>query len=465
MGEERVTTVVEPPRPKSPPRYPDLCGRRRLQLELQILNREIDFLKNHSCLIEIKFCRTNYSLLKEFIQFQEVVKKRRRVIDHAAFFGGSDQSCAYACHVFAALASACPSAKGQVAWIALAAYAPMSHAARQAANHVDLTAAHAANLIAHPVARSVVRAANLIAHHVAQSAVRAANQPAAASRSRHAVNPSAAAATQIAAPAASQAVPVATSAADANNAGHVPATAATASQAAAVAMHSAAAVQNAARAFSFGGQAVSVASSPSNVSTCLGAPASSASTASRHAARGRLLAASASHPAARDKMAARAAAANPASVFQNLRAQNVLAGEAAREAGPRGVYGVMELEEEDELEEFRLPMNHRPTDNLDMEELKLDSVHMHLSASNVGFICSRRWVGRLTRISRQEPARRPSDHRPGCHPDEGLQQDPPPPTVACSSSLTPMRPPAMDTKSVSAKKKPSMPSATAFPWS
>jgi hypothetical protein len=33
--------VVQPPRPKSPPRYPDLCGRRRLQL----LNREIDFLK------------------------------------------------------------------------------------------------------------------------------------------------------------------------------------------------------------------------------------------------------------------------------------------------------------------------------------------------------------------------------------------------------------------------------------
>lgn len=42
---EDTATVVEPPRPKSPPRYPDLCGRRRLQLELQILNREIDFLK------------------------------------------------------------------------------------------------------------------------------------------------------------------------------------------------------------------------------------------------------------------------------------------------------------------------------------------------------------------------------------------------------------------------------------
>lgn len=44
MGEQ-VAVVLEPPRPKSPPRYPDLCGRRRLQLELQILNREVDFLK------------------------------------------------------------------------------------------------------------------------------------------------------------------------------------------------------------------------------------------------------------------------------------------------------------------------------------------------------------------------------------------------------------------------------------
>ncbi|KAL5219815.1 hypothetical protein ABZP36_024528 [Zizania latifolia] len=35
----------EAPRPKSPPRYPDLCGRRRLQLEVQILNREVGFLE------------------------------------------------------------------------------------------------------------------------------------------------------------------------------------------------------------------------------------------------------------------------------------------------------------------------------------------------------------------------------------------------------------------------------------
>ena len=35
----------EAPRPRSPPRYPDLCGRRRLQLEVQVLNREVGFLE------------------------------------------------------------------------------------------------------------------------------------------------------------------------------------------------------------------------------------------------------------------------------------------------------------------------------------------------------------------------------------------------------------------------------------
>ncbi|THU66286.1 hypothetical protein C4D60_Mb05t12550 [Musa balbisiana] len=36
-----AAAVVVAPRPKSPPKYPDVCGRRRLQLELHILNREI----------------------------------------------------------------------------------------------------------------------------------------------------------------------------------------------------------------------------------------------------------------------------------------------------------------------------------------------------------------------------------------------------------------------------------------
>lgn len=44
MGEEA-------PRPRSPPRYPDLCGRRRLHLEVQILNREVGFLEVRSCCV------------------------------------------------------------------------------------------------------------------------------------------------------------------------------------------------------------------------------------------------------------------------------------------------------------------------------------------------------------------------------------------------------------------------------
>ncbi|KAL6858768.1 hypothetical protein ACP4OV_017770 [Aristida adscensionis] len=34
-----------PPRPKSPPRRPDPCGRCRLQLEVHLLNRELGFLQ------------------------------------------------------------------------------------------------------------------------------------------------------------------------------------------------------------------------------------------------------------------------------------------------------------------------------------------------------------------------------------------------------------------------------------
>ncbi|PKU80269.1 hypothetical protein MA16_Dca005800 [Dendrobium catenatum] len=34
------------PQPRSPPKYPDICGRHRLQVEAQILNREILFLEN-----------------------------------------------------------------------------------------------------------------------------------------------------------------------------------------------------------------------------------------------------------------------------------------------------------------------------------------------------------------------------------------------------------------------------------
>ncbi|TVU09714.1 hypothetical protein EJB05_43207 [Eragrostis curvula] len=398
MGEV-TATVVEPPRPKSPPRYPDLCGRRRLQLELQILNREIDFLKclgdvrlgsllkkgggmgsgsgaarlsvlrvegrvgvspspslsvlaswtrtrhgsSGTIMSVVRSCRgkgaalhsaaadtadcglglghssglfmTNYNPLKEFNQFQEVVKKRRRGTDPAVFFGGSDQNCAHACHGFAALASACPSAKNQVASIAPAAHAPMS-AANQAATHVTSPVDQTAVRVV------MCRAANLIAHPVARSAVRAANQAAVGSRSLRACG----CGSRIAAPAASQAAPAATPAADANNAGHVPAIAATASQTAAAAMPSVAPARNAARALGLSALTASVASSPSNAPTCSGAPASSASTASRRAARAHHLAVSASRRVARNKMAAGAVAANHASESRSLRVPDVLAG-------------------------------------------------------------------------------------------------------------------------------------------
>lgn len=46
MAADGAAVAVSPaPSPKSPPKYPDLCGRRRLQLEVQILNREIGFLE------------------------------------------------------------------------------------------------------------------------------------------------------------------------------------------------------------------------------------------------------------------------------------------------------------------------------------------------------------------------------------------------------------------------------------
>ncbi|XP_062184745.1 uncharacterized protein LOC133888489 isoform X2 [Phragmites australis] len=57
-------------------------------------------------------------------------------------------------------------------------------------------------------------------------------------------------------------------------------------------------------------------------------------------------------------------------------------GKAVQEAEGGG--GGLDLEE-DELEEFRLPMSHRPTENLDTEGLEQASVHTQLTASNVGF--------------------------------------------------------------------------------
>ncbi|PKA65723.1 hypothetical protein AXF42_Ash013138 [Apostasia shenzhenica] len=55
-----AVAVKTAPSPKSPPKYPDFCGRRRLQLEIQILNREVGFLEfqkqNFALSLDLTFC-------------------------------------------------------------------------------------------------------------------------------------------------------------------------------------------------------------------------------------------------------------------------------------------------------------------------------------------------------------------------------------------------------------------------
>jgi len=58
---------------------------------------------------------------------------------------------------------------------------------------------------------------------------------------------------------------------------------------------------------------------------------------------------------------------------------------AAQEGQGGGAGHQVDLDHEDDLEEFRLPMSHRPTENLDTEGLEQASVHTQLTASNVGF--------------------------------------------------------------------------------
>ncbi|KAK1279477.1 hypothetical protein QJS04_geneDACA004908 [Acorus gramineus] len=43
----------EAPKPKSPPKYPDLCGRHRRQVQIQSLNREIGFLQEELQSLEV----------------------------------------------------------------------------------------------------------------------------------------------------------------------------------------------------------------------------------------------------------------------------------------------------------------------------------------------------------------------------------------------------------------------------
>jgi hypothetical protein len=52
---------------------------------------------------------------------------------------------------------------------------------------------------------------------------------------------------------------------------------------------------------------------------------------------------------------------------------------------PHGAPVEEEEELEDDFDEFRLPMSHRPTENLETEGLEQASVDTQLTSSNVGF--------------------------------------------------------------------------------
>ncbi|KAF3324146.1 Guanine nucleotide-binding protein subunit gamma 3 [Carex littledalei] len=100
-------TDVTPPRPKSPPKYPDLCGRRRLQLEVQILNREIGFLQEELQSLEgIQPVSRCCKELNEFVGTKPdpiiPVYEIRRDMGPVACGGGSGQRCAAASHGYAA---------------------------------------------------------------------------------------------------------------------------------------------------------------------------------------------------------------------------------------------------------------------------------------------------------------------------------------------------------------------------
>ncbi|KAJ8505565.1 hypothetical protein OPV22_006451 [Ensete ventricosum] len=66
-----AAAVVVAPRPKSPPKYPDLCGSRRLQLELHVLNREIGFIEEEMQSLEgIQPVSRCCKEVKEFVEMK-----------------------------------------------------------------------------------------------------------------------------------------------------------------------------------------------------------------------------------------------------------------------------------------------------------------------------------------------------------------------------------------------------------
>ncbi|WOL06536.1 hypothetical protein Cni_G15270 [Canna indica] len=103
--------VVVAPSPKSPPRYPDLCGRRRLQLELQILNREIGFLEEELQSLEgIQHVSRWCKQVNDFVGLKP--DPLMPMEDKFCILAG--QSFASTSHQFAASVGVCLSLKSQV---------------------------------------------------------------------------------------------------------------------------------------------------------------------------------------------------------------------------------------------------------------------------------------------------------------------------------------------------------------
>ncbi|WVZ92608.1 hypothetical protein U9M48_038657 [Paspalum notatum var. saurae] len=172
------TMGEEAPRPRSPPRYPDLCGRRRLQLEVQILSREVGFLEQEIQGLErlqpVSRCCKDGPVLATLGLFTQA----KGNMDLAGSLCGSDQKCAHVFHACAAGATACRSPRRQAASAALAAPAVTPPSAPpQAASAVQrpLRAAAAASQAAAAIAdRSAAAAVPVTARAPAPAAAAAA---------------------------------------------------------------------------------------------------------------------------------------------------------------------------------------------------------------------------------------------------------------------------------------------------
>lgn len=62
VGSSLAPSSLPPPRPKSPPEYPDLYGKRREAARVQMLEREIGFL-------EVKYLLNYITILKQSFSF------------------------------------------------------------------------------------------------------------------------------------------------------------------------------------------------------------------------------------------------------------------------------------------------------------------------------------------------------------------------------------------------------------